>query len=196
MKIVAGLGNPGRQYERTRHNIGFRVVDELARRWKLTFRHSLSLALLSCSHERVVLLKPQSYMNRSGDVIAPYMRKKGVGAEGLIVVVDDLSLEPGQLRIRPNGSAGGHNGLKSIIANLGTDEFIRLRVGIGRQCAKDGVVDYVLSPARSGEDQVLQAAIGRAADAVELLLAVGVDKAMNTCNGLVAKTVSEEELKN
>lgn len=186
MKVIAGLGNPGRQYERTRHNVGFRVVDELAQRLGLNFRRSWTSSVACCAAElsghKVLLVKPLAYMNRSGEALAPYLRKKGVKPEQLLVVVDDLSLDPGQLRLRRDGSAGGHNGLKSLITHLGTSDFTRLRVGIGRSCAKHGVVDYVLAPARAEEAEILEAAVKRAADAIELVLRSGLEAAMNAYN--------------
>jgi peptidyl-tRNA hydrolase, PTH1 family len=171
--VVVGLGNPGRSYERTRHNVGFLVADELARRhggsWRK--RKKTQAAPVSLGHKEVILLKPTTFMNNSGSALAGY------GAEDLIVVHDDLDLPPGDVRVKVGGGAGGHNGLRSVIQRLGPD-FVRVRVGIGRPPAGANVTDYVLSRM----DAAVRDAIPRAADAVEAVVEDGPEAAMNRFN--------------
>lgn len=186
MKLIVGLGNPGRAYERTRHNVGFDVLDALAGRLGVEFRKRL-LASVQTAEARiggaaVLLVKPQSFMNASGPPVASLARKKGVAPQDLVVVVDDVDLPLGKLRIRPKGSAGGHNGLKSLVAHVGSDEFVRVRVGIGRPVPGE-MVDHVLSRFRPEEREVMAEAVARAADAVERIVAEGADRAMNEFNG-------------
>lgn len=185
MKLIVGLGNPGRAYAQTRHNVGFDVVDELARRMGVEFRRSwrfpAELAEGALEGERVVLVKPRTFMNRSGEAAGPLMRKKGLNPADVIVVVDDVDLPPGRLRLRKAGSAGGHNGLKSLIAHLGSEQFPRVRVGIGRDAEGD-TVEHVLGRFAPDEVPVMREAIGRAADAVAFALRAGWDRAMNEYN--------------
>jgi PTH1 family peptidyl-tRNA hydrolase len=168
-----GLGNPGRSYERTRHNIGALVADELARRhggsWRK--RKRAEAAPVSLGSKEVTLLKPTTFMNDSGSALT------GCGNEGLIVVHDDLDLPPGDVRVKVGGGAGGHNGLRSVIQRLGPD-FVRVRVGIGRPPAGVGVTDYVLSRM----DAAVRDAVPRAADAVEAVVEDGPEAAMNRLN--------------
>jgi PTH1 family peptidyl-tRNA hydrolase len=184
--MIVGLGNPGRAYEKTRHNVGFDVVDLLASRAGAAYRKRL-LAPVQTADARmgsqpVMLVKPLSFMNASGPPVAGLARKKGVAPQDLVVVVDDVDLPLGKLRIRPKGSAGGHNGLKSLIAHVGSDEFVRVRVGVGPPGEGD-MVRHVLSKFSPDERDVMNEAIGRAADAVEMIVAAGVDRAMNEFNG-------------
>jgi PTH1 family peptidyl-tRNA hydrolase len=168
-----GLGNPGRSYERTRHNVGFLVADELARRhggsWRK--RKRVEAAPVSIGPKEVTLLKPTTFMNNSGTALAAY------GTENLIVVHDDLDLPPGDVRVKVGGGAGGHNGLRSIIGRLGPD-FVRVRVGIGRPPVSGNVTDYVLS----NMDATVRDAVPRAADAVEAVVEGGPEAAMNRYN--------------
>ena len=168
-----GLGNPGRSYERTRHNAGFLVADELARRhggsWRK--RKKAEAAPVSLGSKGVTLLKPTTFMNNSGSAL------DGYGAEDLILVHDDLDLPPGDVRVKVGGGAGGHNGLRSVIQRLGPD-FVRVRVGIGRPPAGVGVTDYVLSRMEAP----IRDAIPRAADAVEAVVEYGPEAAMNRFN--------------
>ena len=186
VKLILGLGNPGRKYEGTRHNAGFLVLDELASRAGVLFGRgwfsSARMAKAELAEVSVLLAKPTTFMNRSGEAAAALMRKRGLKAADLVVVFDDLELGLGQVRVRPRGGAGGHKGLQSLIAHLGTEDFVRVRVGVGPRPAGSDLVDYVLSRFPAGERPRVTAAVKRAADAVERLLAVGVDKTMNEFN--------------
>lgn len=182
--IIIGLGNPGRNYANTRHNLGFMVVDELARRAGVTsgrkrFRSELADAQLPAG--KAILVKPQTYMNESGHAVREIRNWYRADLDRILVVVDDLDLPFGQLRLRPSGSAGGHNGLRSIIAQLGTQEFPRLRMGIGR--GPNQAEAHVLSHFAPSEQQHLPVFIDAAADAVELWMREGIVQAMNEING-------------
>jgi len=182
--IIIGLGNPGRNYANTRHNLGFMVVDELARRAGVTsgrkrFRSELADAQLPAG--KAILVKPQTYMNESGHAVREIRNWYRADLDRILVVVDDLDLPFGQLRLRPSGSAGGHNGLRSIIAQLGTQEFPRLRMGIGR--GPNQAKAHVLSHFAPSEQQHLPVFIDAAADAVELWMREGIVQAMNEING-------------
>ncbi|MGE5588573.1 MAG: aminoacyl-tRNA hydrolase [Clostridia bacterium] len=185
MKLVVGLGNPGSQYEGSRHNVGFLVVDLLARRQGVRITQRRFHALLGqgeISGEQVLLAKPITYMNRSGYAVRAIAGWYGVRPSDILVIVDDMALEPGRIRMRPKGSDGGHNGLKSIIALLGCQDFPRLRVGIGRPGPSEDAVSYVLGWFTREELPVMAEAFGRAADAVEAWATSGVDEAMNRFN--------------
>jgi PTH1 family peptidyl-tRNA hydrolase len=177
--LVAGLGNPGREYERTRHNIGWRVVDELARRHDGSFRSKFDgqLSEVRLDGLRLALLKPETYMNVSGKSISAARRFFKAEPESLLVVHDDVDLEPGRLQVRAGGGLAGHNGLRSIASALGTQDFLRLRIGVGRPGRGDRrpVADYVLSDFEPELD--VDALIGRAADAVEAIATDGVEPA-------------------
>jgi PTH1 family peptidyl-tRNA hydrolase len=187
MKVVCGLGNPGDRYRLTRHNVGFRVIDLLADRWGVSRGHVRDgAARLEIDRGdpvgRVLLVKPARFMNLSGQPLRAALRNANATLEtDLLVVTDDADLPLGRLRIRRAGSAGGHNGLRDIIETLGTDEFARLRVGIGRN---GEMVDHVLSTFSLAEEELAREAIGTAADAVETWLAEGVEAAMNAFNGV------------
>lgn len=183
-KIVVGLGNPGRQYAQTRHNFGFFVVDELAKRTSAPSsrkRMNAEISETRYGDDRLVLVMPQTYMNASGVAVREIMRWYKVKPEDVLIVVDDLDLRYGQMRLRARGSAGGHNGLKSIFQEIGTQEISRLRVGIGR--SGHHAVGHVLSKFSSEEQETLPGLIDDAADAVELWLTKGVIEAMNLING-------------
>ena len=175
--IVAGLGNPGPEYERTRHNLGWLVVDELARRHGGSFRSKFSgrLAELRIDGKRVALLKPETYMNESGRSLGAAARFFKAEPDALLVVHDDVDLEPSRLQARAGGGLAGHNGLRSIAQALGTQEFLRLRIGVGRPGRGDrrSVSDYVLSGFEPGED--VDALVTRSADAVEELVRDGLE---------------------
>jgi PTH1 family peptidyl-tRNA hydrolase len=190
MWLIAGLGNPGRDYAANRHNAGFMVVDLLAERWGVAgFRAKFGglLADARRAGERVVLLKPQSYMNCSGQVVAPAARFFDVEPPSLVVVHDDLDLDFGRVKVKVGGGHGGHNGLRSLFADLGTQEFVRVRLGIGRPPPRMEGADYVLQDFSRAEGKELPFALGEAADAVELILQAGVTSAMNRFNSKPAE---------
>jgi len=182
--LVVGLGNPGREHERDRHNVGWMVADELARRmdgrWRAKFSGQLAEARLDAL--RLALLKPETFMNDSGRSVAAATRFFKVEPESLLVVHDDVDLEPGRLQARAGGGLAGHNGLRSLAQTLGTQEFLRLRIGVGRPGRGDprSVADYVLSPFELDED--VGALVSRAADAVETLAREGVEAAQQRFN--------------
>ena len=186
MKFIVGLGNPGREYEMTRHNIGFLVLDELASRNGLSFRRSFRfparIAKGMIGSEAVWLIKPQTFMNRSGKAVGPILRKGKGTVPDVLTVFDDVALEWGQLRIRARGSAGGHNGVQSILDVLGDGAFGRIRVGIGSKPDKLSLSEYVLGSFSSAEQQALSDVVRRAADAVEKVCCDGIERAMNTFN--------------
>jgi len=182
--LVAGLGNPGREYERTRHNAGWMVIDELARRHGGSFRSKFDgqLAEVRLGELRLALLKPETYMNVSGKSISGARRFFKVEPDALLIVHDDVDLEPARLQARDGGGLAGHNGLRSIAGALGTQDFLRLRVGVGRPGRGDRrpVADYVLSPFAPDED--VDALISRAADAVETIATDGIEAAQQRFN--------------
>jgi PTH1 family peptidyl-tRNA hydrolase len=183
MKLVIGLGNPGRKYAGTRHNVGFDVLDLLAERHRLEWESAPADALIAKWRAASVLLaKPLTFMNLSGGATGELLRFFKIDVLDLLVVVDDVNLDLGRLRARPSGSAGGHNGLKSIIAALGTEEFARLRVGVGRGDARRDLADHVLSTFDPDERTDVAEAVGRAADAAELFVAEGIAPVMNRFN--------------
>ncbi len=190
LRIVAGLGNPGAEYARTPHNVGFQVVDQLAAQvsasWREESRFQGAVARARISGVDALLLKPLTYMNLSGESVARLMQYFGVGADGLLVVSDDADLPVGRLRVKPNGSAGGHRGLQSIIDHIGTNAFARVRVGIGRASRGGSLASYVLSRLAPDDEAVLQEAIGKAAEAAVSVLAHGVPATMNQFNGVGA----------
>jgi PTH1 family peptidyl-tRNA hydrolase len=181
--LVVGLGNPGRQYAGTRHNVGFDVMNLVAERHGLEWESAPAHALLAKWRTASALLaKPLTFMNLSGQAIGDLLRFYKIDLPDLFVVVDDVNLELGRLRARPSGSAGGHNGLKSVIAAFGTEEFARLRVGVGRGDARRDLADHVLATFDPDERTIVAEAVGRAADAVELFVAEGIDPVMNRFN--------------
>lgn len=188
MKVVAGLGNPGKRYEKTPHNAGFLAVDELASRWSAKWRRSFRMKSRVCRARAgeipVALLKPQTYMNNSGIAVASALRYWKVGAEDLVVVLDDADLEPGQLRVRLKGSSGGHRGLDSVIQHVGSTEFARVRVGVGRSEGNRELVDHVLKPLGAAGEKWMERVVMSVADAVACLLTEGGQAAMNKFNGL------------
>jgi PTH1 family peptidyl-tRNA hydrolase len=185
VKAIVGLGNPGSQYKGTRHNVGFDVVDEIARRGAVTFESAPAQALIARwrrPEEAVLLVKPLTFMNLSGQAIGELARYFKIEIVDLIVVVDEVQLPLGKLRARQRGSAGGHNGLKSVIAHLG-DEFARLRLGVGRGGDQRNLADHVL--ARFDKDEVaeVERMTTRAADAAEMFVTSGIEAVMNAFNG-------------
>lgn len=180
--LVVGLGNPGQRYEATRHNLGFLVLDEFAPRcaagpWVL--RSQSLTAVGRVGDDPVLLVKPQTFMNRSGEALREFVERAGKGPDRLLVVHDDLDLPFGRLRVRTGGGTGGHRGIRSTVECLGRGDFLRLKVGIGRPEAAEGVVDFVLSPFSSEELRELPELLRRAADAVECIIVEGPSRAMN-----------------
>jgi len=187
MKLIVGLGNPGREYRDTRHNVGFMVADEIATRHTLAFAMAPSqvpdaFVAKKFGAPPLMLAKPLTFMNNSGDAVAALARYYDVPFGDLLVVVDEVALPFGRLRARARGSAGGHNGLKSVIARLGTTGFPRLRLGVGRGDARRDLADHVLSRFEADEQSALGEFIARAADAAEMFAAEGIDKVMTTYN--------------
>ncbi|KMN42918.1 peptidyl-tRNA hydrolase [Bacillus sp. LK2] len=185
MKLIVGLGNPGREYELTRHNIGFMAIDELAKRWNISLNEQKFKGLFGAGFvngEKVILLKPLTYMNLSGESIRPLMDYYKIDVEDFIVMYDDLDIPVGKLRLRMKGSAGGHNGVKSTISHLGTQEFQRIRMGIDRPKNGMKVVDYVLGRFTPEEISGVNQSIEKAADACEEWLNKPFLQIMNTFN--------------
>ena len=185
MKLVAGLGNPGKEYEHTRHNMGFDVIDELARRWAVNvWKTDMKAEIASVVRfgEKILLVKPLTYMNLSGDAVGAIANYYKIPAEDIYIICDDLDLPVGKTGIRKKGSAGGHNGIKSLIAGLHTEEFVRFRIGVGHP--KDGhtVIEHVLGRPYGEEIERIEAAKKYTADSVERALETTVDKAMNEFN--------------
>jgi PTH1 family peptidyl-tRNA hydrolase len=187
MKVIVGLGNPGEQYRHTRHNVGFRVVDEIARRHQLGWQMAPSqvpqtFVVKKFGGEPVLLAKPLTFMNLSGDAVAALSRYYDVTAEDLLIVYDEAALPFGRLRARARGSAAGHNGVRSIIERLGTQEFPRLRLGVGRGDGRRDLADHLLAKFEPDEQPELESFIARAADAAEMFAAEGIEKVMNQYN--------------
>ncbi len=183
MKVIAGLGNPGQKYAGTRHNVGFEVVDVLVARHGLSWESAPADALMArWRSAQTLLLKPLTFMNLSGHAVADVLRYFKVDVGDLLAIVDEVQLELGRLRTRPDGSAGGHNGLKSLIQQLGTDRFARLRIGVGRGDARRDLADHVLASFDRNERPSIDEAIARAADAAELFVAEGIEPVMNRFN--------------
>ena len=196
--LIAGLGNPGTEYLETRHNVGFMVLDRLAQRVpKKNFEavHGCSSHYLKGIYagRPLFLQKPETYMKSSGEAVASLMRREEIGPESLLVIYDDMDLEVGKLRIRRKGSCGGHNGIRSIIEQTGTEGFARIRIGIGHR--KGNGADYVLSPFEDDEKEIVNRVLDAAADAVILILRRGIGQAMNEYNPLdfAADTGAEEK---
>lgn len=186
MYVIVGLGNPGRQYQNTRHNIGFDVVDAIALKNNITVGERKHKALIGkgfVGGQKAVLVKPQTYMNLSGESVREVIDFYKIDEKSeLIVISDDVSLDVGQIRIRKKGSAGGHNGLKNIILHLGHDEFQRVKMGVGEKPAGYDLADYVLGHFPKEEREMMDESVKRAADAVEAMVADGTDAAMNQYN--------------
>jgi PTH1 family peptidyl-tRNA hydrolase len=185
MRLIVGLGNPGREYADTPHNLGFAVVERLAEQARIRSRARRCRARVACGRLEqtdVLLAQPETYMNASGEAVAAIVRSEKVAPGDLIVVSDDVALPWGMLRIRPRGSAGGHNGLESVIQALGTDEFARVRLGIQPEQPVGDLAEYVLEPMSAAERKVAEAMVAEAAEAVRLILREGVNQAMARYN--------------
>ena len=184
--VIAGLGNPGPAYERTRHNCGFEVLDRLSRTLDLPIRKSLCKALVGegrMGDARLILVKPQTFMNLSGESLSEIVRWYHVPLDHLLVIYDDIDLAPGRLRMRKSGSAGTHNGMRSVVACLGDQSFPRLRVGVGSRPEAWELADWVLSkPSTKEEQDVMDLAFALAADGAVTWVREGLEKAMQLCN--------------
>lgn len=184
--MIIGLGNPGKQYEKTRHNVGFQAIDLLADQLKAPAPQTKFNGLFTTVHvggEKVILVKPLTFMNLSGECVRPLMDYFNVSDDEIVVIYDDLDLAPGKLRLRAKGGAGGHNGMKSLIAHLGTDTFNRIRIGVGRPDGRMGVADYVLSPFNKDEQPLIREAVDRSASACESWFKQPFLDVMNEYNG-------------
>lgn len=183
-RLIIGLGNPGPDYANTRHNVGFRVADALADRLRVSFRHQKSVMLAEGEYKNrpVALAKPLTFMNRSGTAVAGLCRERNLTPDDVVVVVDDLNLPVGTIRLRPNGSSGGHNGLANIADRLGTTDFPRLRVGIGNDFAGGEQVDYVLSPFTAQQEPEVETAVSDAVAALLTAVREDLNTAMNQFN--------------
>ncbi|MEX0762091.1 MAG: aminoacyl-tRNA hydrolase [Dehalococcoidia bacterium] len=183
--VVVGLGNPGPEYKNTRHNVGWWCIDELVRRASATLdrknRHA-RLAQVQIEGQDAVLAMPKTFVNKSGDAVKYLLDRFRSDPERLIVVYDDINLDPGKIRIRRQGSAGGHNGMKSIIASIGTDEFPRVRIGVGRPPSRSEQIGHVLGAFPPDEREAVNTAVQNAADAVGAIIAHGTEEAMNRFN--------------
>ena len=186
MYIIAGLGNPTSKYEGTRHNVGFDAIDILAKKYNIkvdSAKHKALCGSGAIGGEKVLLMKPQTFMNLSGEAVAEAVRFYKINPEDeLIIIFDDISLEPGRLRLRRKGSAGGHNGIKSIISHIGTEGFKRIKVGVGAKPEGWDLADYVLGRFDKSERKLVDEALLKAAEAVEIIAEGDFDKAMNKFN--------------
>ena len=198
MKLIVGLGNPGAKYRGTRHNLGFEVVDEVARRHDLEFTTSPTDAVIARetgTNGRLILAKPLTFMNRSGYAVDVLSRYFDVETSNILVVLDDVNLSLGRLRARPDGSDGGHNGLQSVILSLGTKEFPRMRMGVGRGPGQRDISGYVLTRFADEEVVSVNELIIRTSDAVDLFIKSGIIPVMNRFNGLDRVTeITDEEV--
>ena len=186
MKLVVGLGNPTIKYDKTRHNVGFEVIDALADKYNIaldTMKHKGTYGKGKIDGQSVILLKPMTFMNLSGECVALVSKYYKVVPEDIIVIYDDINLDVGRLRIREKGSAGGHNGMKNIIGHLGTEEFPRLRIGVGMKPPKMDLADYVLSHFSEDEQALMNQGYDKACEALKLLLLDDISQAMNQYNG-------------
>lgn len=181
IRLVVGLGNPGPEYNGTRHNVGFDVVDRLAREWNLAWQHEKTWRALWAKSDKVILVKPTSYMNRSGEPLQAVAHFYKIEPSEILVVLDDMALPLGRLRFRPDGGTAGHNGLESIIVQFGTEEIARLRIGIGA-APRAGATDHVLGRFFEEERPLVEKSIARATDAVKCAIDNGLLSAMNLFN--------------
>jgi PTH1 family peptidyl-tRNA hydrolase len=196
LHLIVGLGNPGAEYARTRHNVGFMVTEELARRWRVEWtaqkKFHARMARAELQEGRVLLCQPQTFMNASGEAVGAVKDFYQVTPGRLLVLVDDADLSLGQIRLRPSGSSGGHHGLESIEQHLATRDYARLRIGIGRQSGAREITGHVLGRFSSTEATLLSKVITVAADQVETWHAAGIQKAMSQFNGVVEDSAANE----
>ena len=185
MYLIVGLGNPEEEYAKTRHNMGFDAINKIAQKYnidvtKKKFKGIYGTGIIE--GKKVILLKPQTYMNSSGDSIIEVMDYYGIEAEDLIVIYDDMDIEKGIMKIRKKGGPGSHNGMKSVIENLQTTEFVRIRVGIGRPEHAQDRINFVIGKIPEEEQKILEVGVQKAADAIPVIITEGIDNAMNKCN--------------
>ena len=189
--LIAGLGNPGARYVGTPHNVGFMVADELATRAGVAFRSQSKmrawLADVRIGSLQATVMKPATYMNASGEAIAGWLKYFKKDLQALLVVVDDADLPLGRIRIRPRGGSGGHNGLRSIIQHMGGEQFVRVRLGIGRDARRGDMISHVLQPFSKEDQDVVMDMVVRAADAVTMIIEEGTERAMNCYNQAVTQ---------
>lgn len=186
MKVIVGLGNPGTEYVGTRHNVGFETIDRLADAWSIDVtqpKHKGSMGQGMIAGQKVLLVKPMTYMNNSGECVSAVANFYKLSPEDVIVIYDDINLDVGQLRIKERGSAGGHNGMKSIIAHLKSEEFTRIRIGVGMKREGQNLVNHVLGKFPKEQQEMIAEGMDDAVKAVEMILSDSVTKAMNTYNG-------------
>jgi PTH1 family peptidyl-tRNA hydrolase len=195
LHLIVGLGNPGEDYARTRHNAGFLVAEQLAGRWRAGWSYEKKfkarLARAERGEQRVLLCEPQTYMNASGEAVSAVAGFYDVPLSRLIIVVDDADLPLGEIRLRPAGSSGGHHGLESVEQHLGTRDYARLRIGIGRQAGAREITGYVLGRFSSTETELIDKVLAVASDQVETWLDAGIQKAMSQFNGAVNGAANE-----
>lgn len=194
LHLIVGLGNPGAEYARTRHNAGFMVLDRLAERWRAEWKSSrrfaARLAEARVGVQRIVLCQPLTFMNASGECVRPLMDYRSIGLDRLLISADDADLPLGELRLRPKGGTGGHHGLESLAQHLNSKEFARQRIGIGRQSSARQITNHVLGRFGPDEAAVLEAVLQSAADQAETWIVAGLQKAMNQFNGSVLDPVN------
>ncbi|MBR0468856.1 MAG: aminoacyl-tRNA hydrolase [Mogibacterium sp.] len=192
--VIAGLGNPGKEYEDTRHNMGYKAIDVLSSNENIEVRRSKFHSLFgrgAIDGKKVILVKPETYMNRSGIAVREAAMYFDVAPENLIVIYDDIDLPVGAIRIRKSGGAGTHNGMKSVVQELGTKDFIRIRIGVGAAASDEDLVDRVIGKVPDAEKQLLQKSAAEAADAARDIIVLGVDNAMNRHNHGAAKEAND-----
>ena len=185
MYLIVGLGNPEEDYSKTRHNMGFNVINKIAQKYGIEVSKKKFDSLYGegmIEKEKVILLKPQTYMNLSGEAIIQVIRFYKIPMEHVCVIYDDMDIEPGQIKIRKKGGAGSHNGMKSVVENLQTEDFARIRVGIGSPKEKQDAISYVIGAIPEEEIEILNKGVTQAAEAMISILTEGIDKAMNTFN--------------
>ena len=190
MFLIVGLGNPGKEYEKTRHNIGFEVIDYLSNKYNIEINRKKFKGVYGegfIANEKVILLKPETYMNLSGESVREVINFYKISSEEVIIIYDDISLEVGKLRIREKGSAGGHNGIKSIIANLSSEVFPRIKVGVGQP--KGNLISHVLGKISKEESGILEEVVEASSKAVEIIIKDGTKEAMNKLNGFKASSM-------
>lgn len=186
MYVIVGLGNPGKQYDKTRHNVGFDVIDMLAKEYDISvtkIKHKALIGEGRVGTEKVLLVKPQTYMNLSGETLIDIYNYYKVDLENIVVIYDDIDLDVGKLRIRKKGSSGTHNGMRSIVKCLGSTEFPRVRVGVSKPIPGQDLADFVLSRFRKEEADDLATGLGKACNAVDCIIRENLDLAMNKYNG-------------